>query len=175
MIAPLQMESFHVVDFQFSTNSEYDVKNEEIAIQLYIGGKEVEKYSFSSDELCNEILFNINIGSGFMMMDHKGSDNENFRVSLNVSMNEFGVEDDNKFPYRLNTTVFGDFSVAKIPEDGYDQILKIIRVNATSMLYGMIRKLIIDMTNISPFKPFIVPSLQFKEIIEYEQEISKEN
>lgn len=175
MIAPIQMQSFHVIDYYYRTNNEYEPNNEEIAIELFIRGKEIKEYSIPEAELNDAIVFRVNVESAFMKHEKQKDkdDLEYFRTSLSVSINK-GDQINEDCPYELFTTVYGDFSATKIPKENYAEILNIIRVNTASMLYGLVRKLVIDMTNLSPFKPYIIPSLQFKEIVDFEVDIENQ-
>jgi len=63
-------------------------------------------------------------------------------------------------PYYISLQLSG--SVRALPELQSDNVELLIRVNGASLLYGVAREVVRQVTSIGPFAPLLIPSVTFR-------------
>jgi preprotein translocase subunit SecB len=88
-----------------------------------------------------------------------GPCDHSFVVELSISQS---IQENQNFPYSLKFTLVGVFvcldkEMAKDKEDYF------VKVNGSSMLYGVARELIRSITSVGPWGPLLLPTVSFHE------------
>ena len=87
---------------------------------------------------------------------HEGGDNSRWRVVLTIKQE---VDAEKNAPYNFRLGMMGEFRVGvKVAEDVAERL---IRTNASSILYGAAREILRTAMATGPFPPLLLPSVSF--------------
>jgi preprotein translocase subunit SecB len=88
-------------------------------------------------------------------------DSRHFRIRLKVKS---GGKAGEGGPYRFETTVVGEFSLAdEVPDD---QRHLLTYINSTAILYGVARGVVATLTGMGPHGPIHLPSINFTGLVQ---------
>jgi preprotein translocase subunit SecB len=182
MLAPLQLRSFHLIEFYLSANPSFDPSEEGqplgmvITVRdgqpLIVRDQDTEEVEATDDP---PIGFSLDVGTDLFPGEPEDEEHTPLRVILNLAVN---MRDDvfARAPYQCSAAAFGDFTAVRVPKDEAEraQVLRVIRANAAGILYGSVRTLLLQATQFSPYSSLLLPSLSFREIVQREVELEGE-
>lgn len=179
MLAPLQLRSFHLIEFYLSANPSFDPPEGEQPLGMVITVRDgqpliVRDQDTEAGEAADEppIGFSLDVSTDLFPGAPEDEEHTPLRVILNLAVN---MRDDvfARAPYQCSAAVFGDFTAVRVPEDEAErtQVLRVIRANAAGILYGSVRTLLLQATQFSPYSSLLLPSLSFREIVQREVEL----
>jgi len=173
------MDALHLVDWHYQANPDFPSAAQASQIHLSVRGVPIEKWESEGSDESSPLLF-MNIQTDFFPHPNppetEDSDIEFFRTVLSLSIND-DEETIQRAPYLLDVTAFGDFSARSLPEKEEErvEVRRVIHANSAALLFGSLRPLIVQMTQLSPFRSLLLPSLQFQKIIEQEEQVLEED
>jgi preprotein translocase subunit SecB len=179
MLAPLQLRSFHLIEFYLSANPSFDPPEGGEPLGMVITVRDgqpliVQDQDTKEVEATDEppIGFSLDVSTDLFPEEPEDEEHTPLRVILNLAVN---MRDDvfARAPYQCSAAVFGDFTAVRVPEDEPErtQVLRVIRANAAGILYGSVRTLLLQATQFSPYSSLLLPSLSFREIVQREVEL----
>jgi preprotein translocase subunit SecB len=150
--SPLQLVRYLVTDIACTSNPKFNPKKE------MVGTMEQYSVEFKASPL----------------EPSKEVPGHPWSVELVVSQK---IQDGQNFPYEFRIAMVGIFgcnNAAKVDEEE----IRFVRVNGTSMLYGIAREQIRALTAASPWGAIIIPTISFYDSIEHskkEEALPKRN
>lgn len=87
----------------------------------------------------------------------EGPDKQLWQIILTVSQQP---APDRNFPYEFRVTVIG-YCQCLVQEIPIEEQKEMVRVNGSSMLYGVVREIIRENTSRGPWQPIMLPTVSF--------------
>ncbi len=179
MLAPIQLKSFHLIEFHFSANAALAPREEgqPLGMSMTVRGGQplVIRENEEEEGATPPVGFSIDVTTEIFPEEVEEEDQTPTRVILSLAVN---MEDDvfARAPYQCNAAAFGDFTAARVPTEGEerDRVLRVIRANAAGILYSTLRTLLLQATQLSPYSGLLLPSLSFREIVEREEALERD-
>lgn len=169
MMSPLQLDSHHLLEAALRANLSWSTEDEDAPFSallqvrgttLQVVGEEVPPYVRLNVETR---LFEDGQADGVLSA----------RVFLTLDINETDADLD-LTPYSLHLLLYGEVSAAGFSREGDEArpgALQVVRANSASMLYGIARQVVTDLTLQTPYRSLVLPSLRFEEVVRREAEI----
>jgi preprotein translocase subunit SecB len=175
VFAPIQIIDIWTAEFYCTANPDYPGEGN-IYPTLEVRQNEIDSpVEEVSEEERIPLVLNLETTYGPSPREEETDEDEKLvRVSLYVGMNE--REDDySDSLYRISLSLFSDLVASDIPQDEDEkEIDNIIRANTASILYGYARRMVKSQTDSSIYRPILLPSVNFENIVRHEEEIEKE-
>lgn len=150
-LSPLQLKHYFLKEFELRTNPHANFDD--------IPSSELSPYpAFEGIELTNNI--SLNCGE-----DPEGEGKPLFLITLSLVGK---LAKDSSFPYEFSTVIEGVFIIG---HDGdLDQRKQLVVVNGSSMLYGVLREQLLNMSSRFMYGPILLPSADFRSIKKIEKD-----
>ena len=178
MIAPVQLTSYRLHEVHYNRNEDWEPpENQEVALVLSVQGVPFLEAEPRDPEAAR-VPFGLDVATAFNEIGPDGrahpvgsvSTGTTYAITLYVGLNDSG-DTASRSPVSARIISDAQLRVISVPDDdeARSSFADVVRANAAGMLYGMVRNLLLQLTQ-STVK-IILPSLTFQPIIEREREI----
>lgn len=174
MISPLQLEEHQLFEVDFRVHDAYEPPEERAPHNLVLQARG-ETLEVSGEEVPPYIR--ISVATYYTLLDQSEealaqSDEaqaaQASHIVLALDVNR-GEEDELVTPYSLRLVIGGLFRAYGLPVGEERELaLRVVRANGSGLLYGIARQLAKSLTLQSGRPGLMLPSLSFRDVVEYE-------
>lgn len=106
-------------------------------------------------------------------VQRSAQDEQSFRIIMHINVAQDGYTVDTNPSHSISLTIVGYFSFAQGTDE--EQMQRMIRINGSSILYGIARGLVGQATGASKHGQFVLPTVNFVEIVKAKEAATLES